>query len=705
MQEERRGHRPCKGQARLKAGERRQIHDVDAVGDAVLRHHGNLRAGRRRQLYAPAVRRRARTGLQGIPALDAGESARGGQDHDARVVRDLQVQALTGTRHRRQGRQRGIVGGCRTHGRARRGQQQRATRRTQAIRDLAQLLLHESAQQLRILQDLAQRRDLRQQLVALGLQLDARELREATQAQLEDVVGLGLGQVEGRHEALARDLRIIGGANDGDNVVDVQDRDEQALDQVQAILALLQAEAAAARRDVQAVIQEDLQHFLQAQRARLAAHERHGVDREGILQRRALVELLEHGLGVETVLYFDDQAQAVDTVGEVLNRGNALEASRVRVLLDLFDDLFRAHHVGQLRDDDAHLAGGHALDLDLRACLERASAGFVGFLDALEADDDAALGQVRAGDVAHEVCDRCRRVIQQVDSASDRLRQVVWGDIRRHAHGDARGAVDQQLGEGRRQDVRLHELVVVVGDEIDRVLIQARHQVQRGGRHARLGVTRGGRAVVQRAEVTVSIDQRNTQVKGLREAHQGLVNRGIAVRVELTHDLADDALGLHVSLVGAQPHLIHLEQDAALHGLEAIARVGERASVDHRDGILQEGPTHLIGHVDLCDVLVLLRDVDDLVLLSHTRNYCAAWRSFRLARRFGAQLGHGHMDSYRTWGLLPQGRAACAAPRSGRCGAARDAVPGGYGFRPRIGLPAPHGRLADGPRHRSAARR
>ena len=99
------------------------------------------------------------------------------------------------------------------------------------------------------------------------------------------------------------------------------------------------------------------------------------------------------------------------------------------------------------------------------------------------------------------------------------------GDIRRHAHGDARGSVDQQLRECGRQNVRLHELVVVVGDEIDRVLVQARHQVQRGGRHARLGVTRGGRAVVQRTEVTVPIDQWNAQVEGLREAHQGLVNR------------------------------------------------------------------------------------------------------------------------------------------------------------------------------------
>ena len=47
------------------------------------------------------------------------------------------------------------------------------------------------------------------------------------------------------------------------------------------------------------------------------------------------------------------------------------------------------------------------------------------------------------------------------------------------------------------------------------------------------------------------IDQGDAQVEGLGEAHQGLVNRGIAVWVELAHDLADDALRLHVSLVGA----------------------------------------------------------------------------------------------------------------------------------------------------------
>ena len=160
---------------------------------------------------------------------------------------------------------------------------------------------------------------------------------------------------------------------------------------MQAILVLLQAEAAAARRHVEAVIQEDLQHLLQAQGARLAVHERHGVDRERILQRSALVELLKHRLGVETVLHLDDQAQAVNAVGEVLDRGDALQATGVRVFFDLFDDLLRADHVGQLRDDDAHLAGGHALDLHLRAGLERASTRLVGFLDPIETHYDAAL--------------------------------------------------------------------------------------------------------------------------------------------------------------------------------------------------------------------------------------------------------------------------------------------------------------------------
>ena len=46
--------------------------------------------------------------------------------------------------------------------------------------------------------------DLGPELVALGLELDAGELREPAQPQLEDVLGLHLAQVEDVHEARAR---------------------------------------------------------------------------------------------------------------------------------------------------------------------------------------------------------------------------------------------------------------------------------------------------------------------------------------------------------------------------------------------------------------------------------------------------------------------------------------------------------------------
>ena len=77
--------------------------------------------------------------------------------------------------------------------------------------------------------------DLGAQLVALGLELDAGELGESPQAQLEDVLGLHLAEVEDVHEPGARLLGVVARADDLDDLVDVEDRDEQALDEVQAL--------------------------------------------------------------------------------------------------------------------------------------------------------------------------------------------------------------------------------------------------------------------------------------------------------------------------------------------------------------------------------------------------------------------------------------------------------------------------------------
>ena len=60
-------------------------------------------------------------------------------------------------------------------------------------------------------------------------------------------------------------------ADDLDDLVDVEDRDEQALDEVQALLAARETVAAAARDDLDAVVDVDAQQLLEAERLRLAA--------------------------------------------------------------------------------------------------------------------------------------------------------------------------------------------------------------------------------------------------------------------------------------------------------------------------------------------------------------------------------------------------------------------------------------------------
>ena len=89
--------------------------------------------------------------------------------------------------------------------------------------------------------------------------------------------------------------------------------------------ALVRRKRSTSAYDVVAVVEVDLQHLLEAERARLAVDEGDGVDAERLLHRRLPVELLEQRLGVEAVLDLDDELQALGAVGQVLDVGDALQ--------------------------------------------------------------------------------------------------------------------------------------------------------------------------------------------------------------------------------------------------------------------------------------------------------------------------------------------------------------------------------------------
>ena len=167
--------------------------------------------------------------------------------------------------------------------------------------------------------------------------------------------------------------------------------------------------------------------------------------------------------------------------------------------------------------------------------------------------------------VVHEVGQLDVRILDDADDRVEHLGRVVRRQARRHADGDAERAVDEQVGELARQDGRLHEPVVVVGLEVDGAKLEIVEHVDRGLRHAGLGVSHGrGRIALDGSEVALGLDQRHAHTPVLREADEGGVDDALAVRVVVAGGVAGDLGALEVLLGRPELEVVHRLEDATL---------------------------------------------------------------------------------------------------------------------------------------------
>ena len=204
----------------------------------------------------------------------------------------------------------------------------------------------------------------------------------------------------------------------------------------------------------------------------------------------------------------------------------------------------------------------------------------------------------------HQVVDRRVAVVDQVERRRAKLGGVVRRDRRRHADRDAGRAVGEDVREGAGKDDRLLVLLVVGRAEIDRILGDAFEQRSRDLGHARFGVAHGGGVIaVDVAEIALPVDQRITHGEILREAHQRVVDRLVAMRMELAHHLADDAGAFGKTLVGIEAQEPHGVHDAPVHGLQPVAHIGQRAVHDRRQRIGEIALFERLFQVDRLDVI------------------------------------------------------------------------------------------------------
>ena len=462
-----------------------------------------------------------------------------------------------------------------------------------------------------------------------------RQLRQAVQLQFEDRVDLRVGepfalgrtdQIPGRGDDavflpvdldafdgafLAADhhanifvrkeivqiltgIRAAGGpADDLDHVVDVVERDAVADQDVLALAGFAQFVGGAPADDVHAVLDEKAQQFEQAEFARLAGDDREQNHAERFLHLGHLEQFVQDDLRLFVALHFDDDAHAV-AVAFVANVGDAINLFVLDQARDVFDQARFVDLIRQLGDDDVLAVLAALFDGGLGAYLERAAAGFVGLFDAFAAVDVAGGGKIRAGNQLHHFFQIGVGLFDQQDGGFDDFLQIVRRNVGGHAHGDTGGTVDQQIRNARGENDRLVFALIEVRDKINGLLLDVREHFFRDFREARFGVTHRGRGIaVHRAEIALAIHERVAHVEFLRQAHERVVDRRVTVRMELAENFADDLGAFAIGLRGGEAKLVHAEKDAAVHRLEAVAHVRQRAPDDYAHRVIEIRLLHL----------------------------------------------------------------------------------------------------------------
>ena len=509
-----------------------------------------------------------------------------------------------------------------------------AARIAEQVADLDEFIAHDFGQALGPGEDVAQVADDQQQLLVFGDDLVLLKPRKAVQSHVEDGLRLGLTQAvtlrlqtvarrqairpgadcacafqHGRHrtggpyagyERGARLGRIRRSLDQGNDFINVGQRDRQAFQHMGTLARLAQVENRAPCDHLATVADERLQHVLEGHQLGLAVLQGDHVDAEHGLQRRLRIEVVEHDVGQLTALELNDNAHAV-LVGLIPQAigGDALQQLLAHQVGDALNEARLVHLIGQLGDDNGlSPALFHVLEVRTAPDRQSPTARAIGSHDFLGTIDDAGRWKVRTRHVLHEASQGDVRILHDRQQGVDNLGEIVRRDVGGHAHGNTGGAIEEQVRNACRQDRWLPLGFVIIGNEIDRFLVDISQQLMRQARHAHLGVTHGGRHIaVDRAEVALAIDQQVAHGEGLRHADNGVVHGLVAVRVVLADHVADDARRLLVGLVVLIAQFAHGEQNAPVHGLEAIAHIGKGPPDDDAHGVIEVRLPHLVFEI------------------------------------------------------------------------------------------------------------
>ena len=366
------------------------------------------------------------------------------------------------------------------------------------------------------------------------------------------------------------------------------------------VTRLAQFKDGTTRHHFAAVRQEAFEHLLQVQQARLAVDQRHHVHAEGVLQLRHLVQIVQDDVGdlATLELNHDPHTGLIRLIADFRNAFNLLFVDQ---LGNLLEQGALIHLIRQLVDDDRLAVAGfiQIFEMGLGTHHHTTAAGTVTVAHTGNAIDNAGGREIRCRHDVNQLINGQIRVVEQGQTGCHDFREVMRRNIGRHAHGDPRRTVNEQVRDTRRQNQWFFFRTVVVRPKINRFLVNVSQQFMTDARHTDFGITHRRRVItVDRTEVALAIDQHVTQREILRHPDNGVVNGRIPVRVIFTDDVTDHTGRLLIGLVPVVIQLVHRKQHATVHWLQAVAHIRERTSNDHAHGVIQIGTAHLVFEAD-----------------------------------------------------------------------------------------------------------
>src|SRR6516164_8098135 len=375
------------------------------------------------------------------------------------------------------------------------------------VDDLFEFVAHDRALPLRFGQDVFQVGDFG---FDLGQVIDdplALEGRQAAQLHVQDGLRLDVVDVKELDQSGAGDVDCFRRPDQRDDLVQRVQRLDQTAQDVGPYVGLAQPVGGAPNDDVELVRDVVTDHLVQAQRARHPVDNGQHVGAETGLQLGVLVEVIEHHLGHRVALELDDDAHTHPVAALVFDVGDAGQPAVADLLGDRGDEVVVVDLIRQLGDDQRRSAPG-LFDLHHAAHPDGAAAGLVGVGDALASDNQSGGGEVGALDpFAHGGQGGFLVglvVFEAPEHRLGQLPQVVRRDVGRHADRDAARTIGQQVGEPAGQHRRLLHPTVVVGYEIDCLLVDFAQHLHRQRRQACLCIVAD--EPVRQERVVVGVD-------------------------------------------------------------------------------------------------------------------------------------------------------------------------------------------------------